>query len=135
MEADRESAPDTDSGFARLRRRIADFLAGIFTVRRTVGDAEPLLSPEQSFFLRRNLELELLSARVALLSDDASVYRASLGAARRWTDQYFDADDPAVGAFAEALQDLEKRRISTDYPDISGSLRVLLETTQAAEEQ
>jgi uroporphyrin-3 C-methyltransferase len=131
LDEDGNPAPDTDSGFARLRRKIAEFLAGIFTVRRTAGEPEALLSPEQSFFLRRNLELELQSARLALLAGDTPVYQASVGAARRWTMQYFDPEDPGVKTFVETLRELENRKISADYPDISGSLRVFLETTQA----
>lgn len=128
---DSASAPAADSGFARLRRKIAEFLEGIFSFRRTSGEAGPLLSPEQSFFLRRHLELELQTARVALLSQDVSVYRASVGAARRWTEQYFDGDDPGVAGFVDALRDIESRRIGVEYPDISGSLRVLVETSSA----
>jgi len=131
---DSAPAPVADSGFARLRRKVAEFVAGIFKVRSSSGDAGPLLSPEQSFFLRRHLELELQSARAALLSGNAPVYRASIGAARRWTEEYFDIDDPSVDSFVDALRGLENRRISVDYPDISGSLRTLVATMQAGPE-
>ena len=81
LDDDGEPAQTDDSGFARLRRKVSEFLAGIFKVRRTSGDAGPLLSPEQSFFLRRHLELELQTARAALLAGDAPVYRSSVGSA------------------------------------------------------
>ncbi len=55
-------APVTDQtsgGLARLRAKIAEFFGSIFRVRRAEGTEAPLLSPQESFFLRRNLELEL----------------------------------------------------------------------------
>jgi uroporphyrin-3 C-methyltransferase len=129
----RESRPDdgAQSGWARLRSKLAEFFGGIFRVRRTEGSAAPLLSPEEAFFLRRNLELELQAARIAVLTEDAPVYRASLGAARRWTEEYFRRDDGGVSGFIDALRELEGREITVDLPDISGSLRALAETRSA----
>ncbi len=122
------SADEAAGGLARLSAKIADFFGSIFRVRRTEGSEEPLLSPEESFFLRRNLELELQTARLALLEADASVYRASLNSGRRWTEEYFQTDDPGVQAFITALGELESRRIEIEIPDISGSLKTLLAT-------
>jgi uroporphyrin-3 C-methyltransferase len=123
----RPRAPEeATGGLARLRAKIADFFGSIFRVRRTEGSEAPLLAPEESFFLRRNLELELQAARVALLEGDPSVYRASLNSARRWTEEYFRMDDAGVKAFVTALGELEGRRIEVEIPDISGSLEALL---------
>jgi len=118
------------SGWARLRARISDFFASIFTVRRETGSSAPLLSPEESFFLRRNLELELQAARIAVLNHDASAFRASLSAARRWAEEYFRKEDPAVTAFVSALGELESRDIDRQIPDVSGSLDAFLATEQ-----
>ena len=69
-----EESP-ASGGWARFRQKVSEFLAGIFTVRRTESSQGPLLSREEAFFLRRNLELELQTARVALLSRGAGEYR------------------------------------------------------------
>jgi len=118
------------SGWARLRARISDFFASIFTVRRETGSSAPMLSPEESFFLRRSLELELQAARIAVLNHDASAFRASLGSARRWAEEYFRGEDPAVAAFVSALGELESRDIELQIPDVSGSLDALLAMEQ-----
>jgi uroporphyrin-3 C-methyltransferase len=126
--ADIPSGNDTAGGLARLKAKIADFFGSIFRVRQTEGADAPLLSPQESFFLRRNLELELQAARIAVLDGDTSVYRASISSARRWTEEYFRAEDPGVQAFISALGELEGRQIAVEIPDISGSLEALLAT-------
>ena len=50
-----------------------------------------LLAPEQAFFLRENLKLRLLNARVALLSRQFETARSDLLSAERWLQHYFDA--------------------------------------------
>lgn len=122
---DTRSATPADSGLARIRRKISEFFASIFRVRKTTGSTAPLLAPNEAFFLKRNLELELRAARLSLLSRDDVIYRESLRSARRWTEEYFDADDRNVRNFIETIADLEGRSLTVTWPDISGSLRVL----------
>jgi len=119
-------------GLARLKAKVKDFFSSIFRVRSAEGPATPLLSPQESFFLRRNLELELQAARIAVLEGETPVYRASIASARQWTEAYFLADDPGVGAFISALSELEGRQIAVEIPDISGSLEAL-RTAEAAQ--
>ena len=49
----------------------------------------PLLAPAQAFFLRENLKLRLLGARLALLSRDQTSYKADLQAGRDWLTKYY----------------------------------------------
>ena len=49
-----------------------------------------LLAPEQSFFLRENLKLRLLNARLGLLSRQTEASRADLVSASAWLGKYFD---------------------------------------------
>ncbi len=60
-----------------------------------------LLAPEQSFFLRENLKLRLLNARMALLSRQTDAARADLSNAGGWLRKYFD---PAARKTQAALQ-------------------------------
>ncbi|MBI5657958.1 MAG: uroporphyrinogen-III C-methyltransferase [Nitrosomonadales bacterium] len=82
----------------------------------------PLLSPTQVFFLRENLKLRLLSARLALLARDEASYRRDLQAAQEWVARYFDAKS-GQGALAVAtLQKLREPSVSIEVPDIGASL-------------
>lgn len=132
VDADEAGSPATqDSGWARLKAKFREFFGSIFQVRRAAGSSAPLLSPEEAFFLKRNLELELQAARVALLMSNESVYRASIGSARRWAEEHFLTADPGVHGFIQGLIDLEGRDIRVDLPDVSDSLRIFSEVRSA----
>jgi uroporphyrin-III C-methyltransferase len=82
----------------------------------------PLLSPEQSYFLRENLKLRLLSARLALLSRDETVFKSDLKSAQEWLARYFDGQAKSVVNAAATLHQLAENSISIAVPDVSASL-------------
>lgn len=89
--------------------------------------AEPaLLAPGQEFFLRENLKLRLLSARLALFSRDQWTYRNELSTAKHWLENYFLDDAPAVSAAASQLDELLASEIVIDLPDLRASQQALL---------
>lgn len=82
----------------------------------------PLLSPNQTFFLRENLRLRLLTARLALLRYDETTYKTDLKAARDWLNRYFDSANRSVRSDDAVLRQLIDSSISIKIPDISGSM-------------
>lgn len=82
----------------------------------------PLLSPEQTFFLRENLKLRLLLARIALLQHDGATYRSTLHDAGQWLKQHFDTSDPRTARTIASLGRLSASSIDMQTPDINGSL-------------
>lgn len=116
---------DELSGWARLKQRVRAAAAGLFRIRRTDAPAAPLLAPDESFFLYRNIELDLRSARLAVLSRDARNYSASLAAARAGLAEYFETGDEAVKSMIAAIEELEDRDIAPQWPEISRSLALL----------
>jgi uroporphyrin-3 C-methyltransferase len=82
----------------------------------------PLLAPSQAFFLRENLKLRLISARLALLARDAPTYKADLKAAREWLERYFDRSNKSVALANTALRNLHEADVSIQVPDIAGTL-------------
>lgn len=93
-------------------------------VRVRVADAPDavLLAPEQAYFLRENLKLKLLSARLALLARDEATFRADLRTAARWLEQHFDTRGKAGAAAAASLKQLGESDLSIQLPDIADSL-------------
>jgi uroporphyrin-III C-methyltransferase len=114
-----------DSGWARLRARLRSLAEGIFRIRRNDAPAAPLLAPHESFFLYRNVELDLKSARLAVLTRDRINYAGSLESARETLNAYFETSDPAVQSLLGALEELDGRDIAPEWPDIGRSLDLL----------
>jgi uroporphyrin-3 C-methyltransferase len=85
----------------------------------------PLLAPSQSFFLRENLKLRLLGARLALLSRDQASYKTDLAAAREWVTRYYDTREKSVETALSTLRNLHESDISIEMPDVSSTLDAL----------
>ena len=85
----------------------------------------PLLTPAQQFFLRENLKMRLLGARLALLARDQTSFKADLTAAREWMTRYYDTRDKAVGNALTTLRNLHESDITVETPDIAGTLDAL----------
>lgn len=84
-----------------------------------------LLAPEQVFFLRENLKLRLLGARIALLSRDGKSYQGDLRAALVALERHFDVRDNAVAATAETLRKLQSAQVQIEVPDLTETLEAL----------
>jgi uroporphyrin-3 C-methyltransferase len=91
-------------------------------IENTQKQELPLLSPTQTFFLRENLRIRLLSARLALLSHDEVSYKRDLKNAQDWIKLYFDTQSKDSAQALATLQKLAASNINIDLPDISGSL-------------
>jgi uroporphyrin-3 C-methyltransferase len=78
-----------------------------------------LLSPEQAFFLRENLKLRLLNARLALLSRQFDTAQSDLRDAQASIERYFDKSARRVQATAEMLRQVaaQARLVAVPRPD------------------
>lgn len=119
-------APAADlPGWERMLREAWQELRQMVRVQRTGGQDASLLAPDQSFFLRENLKLRLLGARIALLSRDAKSYRGDLGAALAALQRHFDMNDGAVAAAAASLRKLQLVPVQVEVPDLTETLEAL----------
>jgi len=84
-----------------------------------------LLSPNQSFFLRENLKLRLLNARLALLQRDGKVFREEIRQSREHLDRYFDGRAKPVQAAQATLKALAATDVSFDLPGLAETLTAL----------
>jgi uroporphyrin-3 C-methyltransferase len=108
---------------ARLSREAWEEFKGLVRIRRLDHPELPLLTPSQTYFLRQNLKLRLLSARLALLQRDENGFRADLRAARDWTVRYFNRQD--AGAFVASLDELLRAPVSLKDAQIANSLQAV----------
>ena len=84
-----------------------------------------LLAPREAYFLRENLRLRLLSARLALLARDGRSFKADLKQADSWLEQYFDGKSPAVAEVRDALKALARLDVMRDPADLNETLAAL----------
>jgi uroporphyrin-3 C-methyltransferase len=110
------------SFWSRLGSEVWSELKQLVVVRQVSSPEPPLLPPPQAYFLRENLRLRLLNARLSLLTRDEAGYREDLHAAQAWIRRYFDVrTKPAADALAQ-LKQLSATSISFEMPTISESL-------------
>jgi len=106
-------------------RLVAELLGELKQLVRiqNVENADPaLLSPPQAFFLRENLKLRLLNARLALLARDETAYRGDVKVAASWLERYFDTRSRAAAATAVTLKQLGSGTVGASFPTIGESL-------------
>ena len=120
------AAPASEGGWwTRVWRETWAELKQLVRVQHMNQPDVPLLAPAQSYFLRENLKLRLLGARLALLSRDAESYKADLKAARDWLGRYYDKGNHDVAQALVALRNLHEADVSIEVPDISSTLEAM----------
>ncbi|HYP67146.1 MAG TPA: uroporphyrinogen-III C-methyltransferase, partial [Thiobacillaceae bacterium] len=105
-------------------------LKSIVQVRRLDQGEPALLVPEQEYFLRQNLKLRLLSARLALLNRDQANFVADLTAAETLLVRYFNLRDDNVSAARQDLARLSRLNVSPALPGLDASLATLQQLRQ-----
>ena len=84
-----------------------------------------LLSPEQTFFLRENLKLKLLNARLGLLARQYSAARSDLAGATTALNKYFDPASRRTQAAATVLQQAQALMKDFELPRLDETLSAL----------
>ena len=93
---------------------------------RTVDTPEALmLSPSESYFVRENLKLRLLNARLALLSRNEGTFRDDLNTAQQMVLKYFDTKARSTQSVQGLLRQVQANNVSIDVPDLSDSLNAV----------
>lgn len=84
-----------------------------------------LLAPRETFFLRENLKLRLLSARLALLARDGRSFKGDIAQADAWLEAYFDVRAPAVQEARATLAALGKLDVAREPAELNETLSAL----------
>jgi len=119
---------------ARAARDFWEEMKGLVRIRELDTPDAALITPAQSYFLRENLRLRLLSARVGLLARDEASFREDLKAAQAWIAKYFDARAKPTAAALATLKQVAESPVAIAAPDINASLAAV-RTARAAREK
>jgi uroporphyrin-III C-methyltransferase len=123
-----------DEGWmTRIARDAWDEFRQLLRIRQIESNELALLTPSQSYFLRENLKLRLLSARHALLARDEASYKEDLGQARDWVNRYFDPKAKVNAATSATLKQLFEGAINISVPDINASMNAVRAARAARE--
>ncbi|MEO6407640.1 MAG: uroporphyrinogen-III C-methyltransferase [Burkholderiaceae bacterium] len=88
-----------------------------------------LLEPEQAFFLKENLKLRLLNARLALLSRQFDTAQTDLAGARTMIERYFDRSARRTSVATELLAQVAAQARSVRVPRPDDTLAALAAAT------
>lgn len=114
-----------EGGWTRAAAAIWGELKGLVRVQRLDAQDHSLLAPEQIYFLRETLKLQLLHARLALLQRNEAAFKADLRAASIQLGKYFDTRQRPVAAAAATLAQLQSAAINVELPNINESLAAI----------
>lgn len=117
--------------YLSLWNKVSDSLLSMVRIRERQAPVAAPLGPDQQYFLQQNMHLMLEQAQIALLRQQAELYRHSLQRVAGWMDDYLIVDDKRTRAVRTALQELEQWEVSPQVPDISGSLLQLQQLVEA----
>ncbi len=113
------------SWWMRLVVVVRDELYGLVRVSRIEEPQAALLSPEQSFFVRENLKLKLLNARLGLLSRQIESARSDLNTASASMARYFDASSRKTQTAVTLLQQVQAQMKALEVPRVDETLAAL----------
>lgn len=111
--------------WVRLGLLVGEEARNLVRLSRIEDPDAALLSPEQSFFLRENLKLKLLNARLGLLSRQIDSVRSDLGAAAVSLSRYFDASSRKTQTAAALLQQVRGQMKALELPRVDDTLAAL----------
>lgn len=105
--------------------QFADQLKGLVRVSRIESPEAALLSPDQSFFLRENLKLKLLNARLGLLARQNDAARADLASAAIIVRRYAEGSSRRTTQLLQLLEQSGVQLKASEAPRLEGSLTAL----------
>jgi len=97
----------------------------LLRIRRIDAPEAMLLSPDQSFFLRENLKLKLLNARLGLLARQYDAVRADLAQTVAATRRYADPSSRKTGQLLQLLEQAQQQVRVGEAPRLDASLAAL----------
>lgn len=120
-----EAVDENLQGIEKYGQALLARLKTLVIIRPRDARDQPMLPPEQSWFLRENLRLQLQQAQWAALHAQPVIFDRSIKQAGQWLDQYFDPQQAAVIQAREQLAALAGVSVGMPSVDISATQKAL----------
>jgi uroporphyrinogen III methyltransferase/synthase len=104
---------------------IAQQLTSLVQVRRIDNADAMLVTPDEGYFVRENLKLRLLSARLALLSRNQTMLKSDLHAADAALGRYFDNASKRTQTVRGLVNDVDAGSAAVEVPNLNTSLQAV----------
>ena len=119
------AAKGEPSAWRRLRDEAWEQFKQLVRIR-DIGDADAaLLNPSQSYFVRENLKLKLLNARIALLQRNETLFKSDIDGAIVWLNRYADVRSKAGATAFASLRSLSSSAVAIELPTLAESLNAV----------
>jgi uroporphyrin-3 C-methyltransferase len=97
----------------------------VISVQRVTDKDALLMSPEQGTLLRANLRARILTAQMALLMHQSTIWRLELSTIESAVASRYDAKSPDTLNALRLLRELAATNVAIAMPDISESFSAL----------
>jgi uncharacterized protein HemX len=124
-----------DAGFQRAARDFWEEMKGLVRIRDLEVQDAALVSPQQAYFLRENLKLRLLAARMSLLARDEASFRDDMRASQALVARWFDTRARATATVLATLKQVGDSPVVITLPDINASLAAVRTARTAREKR
>ena len=118
-------ATDAKAWAQRLLVSVWGEASKLLRVSRIEQPEAALLAPDQGFFLRENLKLRLLNARMGLLSRQTDTARADMVVAGAWIEKYFDGTARKTQVATQLLQQVQGQLKTSELPRLDETMAAL----------
>lgn len=111
--------------WSRMRERVAQEFGSLVRINKANSVDALLVAPSQTYFLRENIKLRLLSARQQLIARNEVGFRNELQVVRAAVGKYLDPQARTTQQYENTLKALQTMPIAIDLPTLSESLNAV----------
>ncbi|MBS3951785.1 MAG: uroporphyrinogen-III C-methyltransferase [Methylomicrobium sp.] len=104
-------------------------LEGVVTIRHTDKEIKAILEPEEALFIQQQFRVKLEMIKLALVQQNEALYKAAIADAIAWLKENFTMNEETKSVVGE-LERMNIIRLKSEFPDISGSLKMLRDITK-----
>ena len=115
------SIVDSDHWWNIVSVHIWDQIKGLVRITRIDQPEASLLTPSQSYFLKENLKLRTLNAKLSLLAHQMSSFKADLDECDKELNKYFDMQSKQGQSVSALLKEIHTLSMQPETPVIQNT--------------
>ncbi|MDB9800030.1 uroporphyrinogen-III C-methyltransferase [bacterium] len=122
LEISSEQNEDKSKGIKNFFTLVLNEVKSLVVITRDSDLSQTRLLPDQIYFLRSNLKIELANARFAVFNRDTNNFHISIRRVEVWLNEYFDLSDASSKNIYDSLMEMKNLELEILRIDISSSL-------------